>query len=77
MGYWFENPRLKALAPLALSTSIKGLSTIFDTPKIFIGFNVFPKGCVVGSQELLAAGDRSRNLKRAVNRKLGLTCEQD
>ncbi|MBU1209282.1 MAG: hypothetical protein KKH04_20550 [Proteobacteria bacterium] len=37
MGYWFENPTLKALAPLALSTSSKGLTTIFNTPKMFIG----------------------------------------
>jgi hypothetical protein len=48
MGYWFENPTLKALAPLALSTSIKGLTTIFNTPKLFIGSNVFPEGPVVG-----------------------------
>src|SRR4030067_2951871 len=48
MGYWFENPTLKALAPLALSTSIKGLTTIFNMPKMFIGSNVFPEGPVVG-----------------------------
>ena len=48
MAYWFENPTLKALAPLALSTSIKGLTTIFNTPKMFIGSNVFPEGPVVG-----------------------------
>ncbi len=48
MPYWFENPTLKALAPLALSTSIKGLTTIFNTPKMFIGSNVFPEGPVVG-----------------------------
>ncbi len=48
MGYWFENPTLKALAPLALSSSIKGLTTIFNTPKMFIGSNVFPEGPVVG-----------------------------
>lgn len=48
MPYWFENPTLKALAPLALSTSIKGLTTIFNTPKMFIGSNVLPEGAVVG-----------------------------
>ena len=32
MSFWFEDPTLKALAPLALSTSIKGLSTLFCTP---------------------------------------------
>ncbi len=48
MPYWFENPTLKALVPLALSTSIKGLTTIFHTPKIFCGANVLPEGPVVG-----------------------------
>ncbi len=52
MAYWFENPTLKALAPLALSTSIKGLSTIFNTPKMFIGSNVLPEGPVVGPSTL-------------------------
>ena len=46
MAYWFENPTLKALAPLALSTSIKGLTTIFNTPNMFIGSNVLPEGPV-------------------------------
>jgi alcohol dehydrogenase class IV len=48
MGYWFEDPTLKALAPLALSSSIRGLSTIFGTPKIYAGFNVIPEGPVIG-----------------------------
>lgn len=48
MPYWFENPTLKALVPLALSSSIKGLTTIFHTPKIFSGSNVLPEGPVVG-----------------------------
>ena len=58
MGYWFENPTLKALAPLALSTSIKGLTTIFNTPKMFIGSNVFPEGPVVGPSTLDSIGPR-------------------
>ena len=48
MPYWFEDPILKNLAPLALSTSIKGLTTIFNTPKMFIGANVFPEGLAIG-----------------------------
>jgi len=48
MAYWFENPTLKALAPLALSTSIKGLTTIFKIPKMYIGSNVLPEGMVIG-----------------------------
>lgn len=58
MGYWFENPTLKALAPLALSTSIKGLTTIFSTPKMFIGSNVFPEGPVVGPSTMDSIGPR-------------------
>ncbi|MBW1815848.1 MAG: iron-containing alcohol dehydrogenase [Deltaproteobacteria bacterium] len=58
MGYWFEDPTLKALAPLALSTSIKGLSTIFNTPKIYVGANVFPEGPVIGPSTMDALGPR-------------------
>lgn len=58
MPYWFENPMLKALAPLALSTSIKGLTTIFNTPKMFIGSNVFPEGPVVGPSTMDSIGLR-------------------
>jgi alcohol dehydrogenase class IV len=48
MAYWFEDPTLRSLAPLALSTSIKGLNTIFNTPKMFIGANVMPEGLAIG-----------------------------
>ncbi|MGD2125123.1 MAG: iron-containing alcohol dehydrogenase [Desulfobacteraceae bacterium] len=58
MGYWFEDPTLKALAPLALSSSIKGLSTIFKTPKIYVGSNVFPEGMVIGPSTMDALGPR-------------------
>jgi alcohol dehydrogenase class IV len=58
MAYWFENPTLKALAPLALSTSIKGLTTIFNTPKMFIGANVFPEGPVVGPSTMDTLANR-------------------
>jgi alcohol dehydrogenase class IV len=58
MGYWFEDPTLKALAPLALSSSIRGLTTIFNTPKIYAGFNVLPQGPVIGPTTLDALGTR-------------------
>jgi len=58
MAYWFENPTLKALAPLALSTSIKGLATIFNTPIMFIGSNVLPGGPVIGPSTLDSIGPR-------------------
>ncbi|MEE4263080.1 MAG: iron-containing alcohol dehydrogenase [Desulfobacteraceae bacterium] len=58
MGYWFEDPTLKALAPLALSSSIRGLTTIFNTPKIYAGFNVLPEGPVIGPTTLDALDSR-------------------
>lgn len=58
MGYWFEDPTLKALAPLALSSSIRGLTTIFNTPKIYAGFNVIPEGPVIGPSTMDALSPR-------------------
>ena len=58
MGYWFEDPTLKALAPLALSSSIRGLTTIFNTPKIYAGFNVLPEGMVIGPTTMDALATR-------------------
>ncbi|MCK5547011.1 MAG: iron-containing alcohol dehydrogenase [Rhodospirillaceae bacterium] len=48
MGYWYEDPTLKALVPLALSSSIRGLTTVINTPKTYAGFNVLPEGLVIG-----------------------------
>jgi alcohol dehydrogenase class IV len=48
MEYWFTDPMLKALLPLASSTSIKGLSTTFATPTLFMGSNIFPEGMSLG-----------------------------
>jgi len=64
MGYWFEDPTLKALAPLALSSSIRGLTTIFNTPKIYAGFNVLPEGMVIGPTTMDALETRCAS-KRA------------
>ena len=58
MSYWFEDPTLKALAPLALSSSIRGLTTIFNTPKIYAGFNVLPEGPVIGPTTMDALATR-------------------
>jgi alcohol dehydrogenase class IV len=58
MGFWFEDPTLKALAPLALSSSIRGLTTIFNTPKIYAGFNVLPEGPVIGPTTMDALDSR-------------------
>jgi alcohol dehydrogenase class IV len=48
MTYWFQDPGLKALLPLALADSIKGMTTLFKTPAFIMGFNVFPEGMVIG-----------------------------
>jgi len=64
MGYWFEDPFLKALAPLALSTSIKGLTTIINVPKLYMGANVFPEGMVIGPTTMDALAGRAAR-KRA------------
>lgn len=52
MNYWFTDPMLKALLPLAASSSIKGLSSSFATPKIFMGPNALPEGVVLGATVL-------------------------
>ncbi len=49
MSYWFENPLLKPYLPLAVSTSVKGLSAHFIVPKLFYGANLFPEGPVLGA----------------------------
>ena len=64
MGYWFEDPTLKALAPLALSSAVRGLTTIFNTPKIYAGFNVLPEGPVIGPTTMDSLGNRCQK-KRA------------
>ncbi|MBN1381690.1 MAG: iron-containing alcohol dehydrogenase [Deltaproteobacteria bacterium] len=48
MSYWFQDPGIKALLPLATANSIKGLSTSFNTPAFIMGFNVFPEGMTIG-----------------------------
>jgi hypothetical protein len=63
MAYWFDNPTLKALAPLALSSSIKGLNTIFNTPLMFVGSNVLPEGPVIGPSTMDAIGPRCAKKK--------------
>lgn len=48
MSYWFQDPGIKALLPLATANSIKGLRTTFGTPSFIMGFNVFPEGISIG-----------------------------
>jgi alcohol dehydrogenase class IV len=48
MPYWFEDPMLRSLLPLSISSSIKGLTNIFNVPKMIVGSNVFPSGMTIG-----------------------------
>ncbi|SMD11789.1 hypothetical protein SAMN02746065_13811 [Desulfocicer vacuolatum DSM 3385] len=56
MGHWFDDPTLRALFPLAQSPGIRGLLTIFNTPKFYIGAHVFPEGPVLGPSTIDAFG---------------------
>lgn len=58
MEYWFTDPMLKALLPLASSTSIKGLSSTFMCPSLFIGPNIFPEGMSLGGNPIDMMGAR-------------------
>ncbi len=48
MTYWFQNPAIKALLPLATANAVKGQMTTFNTPSFVMGFNVFPEGKSLG-----------------------------
>ncbi len=40
MTYWFTNPVLKSLVPLAGASAVRGLSATFSMPRIIMGANV-------------------------------------
>ncbi|MBW1708836.1 MAG: iron-containing alcohol dehydrogenase [Deltaproteobacteria bacterium] len=63
MSYWFLDPMLKALFPLALSTTVKGLSSVFSTPTLIMGSNVFPEGPVLGPSVVDIWGARCEKKK--------------
>ncbi|MCP4754459.1 MAG: iron-containing alcohol dehydrogenase [Proteobacteria bacterium] len=44
MSYWFEDPGIKALLPLATASGVRGLFNSFSTPTMLMGSNVFPEG---------------------------------
>ena len=43
MTYWFNSPGLRNLAPLGNTTGMKGLSSSFLVPKLFVGVNSIPE----------------------------------
>ena len=65
MKYWFNSPELKAILPLASSSAIRGLSSSFNTPKIFMGPNALPKGKGIGSSPIGFIGAKCSK-KRAI-----------
>ncbi len=48
MGYWFEDPGIKGLLPLATAAGIRGLASIFNTPMMIYGANVFAEAPGIG-----------------------------
>ncbi len=48
MSYWYKDELLQSLLPILVSTTIKGLSSFFQTPKLFSGANVLPEGDGIG-----------------------------
>lgn len=44
MKYWTDNPLFKRVMPLANASFVKGLSTAFTTPQMFMGHNLLPPG---------------------------------
>jgi len=58
MEYWFENPQVKTLIPLSISSALKGLFTAFSVPRIFVGTNVMPTGPVLGPTTMHALAPR-------------------
>jgi alcohol dehydrogenase class IV len=64
MNYWFTIQLVKDRLPLAFSSSMKGLSSTFATPKMFMGPNALPEGPAMGATALTAFSGVCEN-KRA------------
>lgn len=58
MSYWFTDPVLKNLFPLAFSSSIRGLSSNYSMPNLVIGPNAFPEGPALGGSVVDALAAR-------------------
>ena len=43
MTYWFNTPGIRDRAPIGSSETMKGLSSTFLIPKMFIGVNAIPE----------------------------------
>ncbi len=57
MTYWFTEPALKSLVPLAGASAVRGLSTPFTVPKLFMGANALSEapGLGAGVFDMIAA----------------------
>jgi hypothetical protein len=56
MTYWFTEPTLKALVPLACASAIRGLSTTFSVPRMFMGANALSEAAGLGGGVFDALG---------------------
>lgn len=56
--YWFTDPELKNLLPLAGASAIKGLTSTFKTPMLVMGANVLPEGPALGGDFIDTIGPR-------------------
>lgn len=56
--YWFTDPALKNLLPLAGASAFKGLSSTFRIPMLIMGANVLPEGPTLGGNFIDIIGPR-------------------
>ncbi|MBL7166478.1 MAG: iron-containing alcohol dehydrogenase [Dehalococcoidales bacterium] len=49
MTYWFTEPALKSLVPLAGASAVRGLSTPFTVPRLFMGANALSEAAGLGA----------------------------
>lgn len=56
MTYWFTEPTLKALVPLACASAVRGLSTPFSVPRMFMGANALSEAAGIGAGVFDALG---------------------
>ena len=49
MTYWFTDPTLKSLVPLAGASAVKGLSSTFMVPRIIMGANALSEAGGIGA----------------------------
>lgn len=56
MSYWFTDPSIKGLIPLATASAVKGAASTFMVPRIFMGANALGEatGVLPGGADVIA-----------------------